>query len=175
MNRLKGVLYTDEEIDRKVKELGKQIREKYSGRNITCLCILKGASIFFADLVRELDTNIRFDFMSVSSYGSATSNTGAVQILKDLEFDIEGQHLLIVEDILDTGLTLTYIKSILSSRNPASIEICCLFDKPSRRKTEISAEYVGFSIPDEFIVGYGMDYAEKYRNLKDVCILELNA
>ena len=167
------VLFSEEQIKAKVRELAAQINEKYRGQTVVCLCILKGASIFYADLVRELDCDAQFDFMAVSSYGASTKTTGSVQIIKDMTADILDKHVLIIEDILDTGLTLHYIRDILLKRRPASIEICCLLDKPSRRRADINADYTGFVIEDRFVVGYGLDYAEHYRNLKDVCELDM--
>lgn len=156
----------EEELQEKVKELGAQITKDYEGKKLLLVSILKGSVIFMADLMRAIDTYCRIDFMSVSSYGSGVKTSGVVKIVKDLDIDIQGYDLLIVEDILDSGKTLSYIKKILLERNPNSIRICTLLDKPERRQVpEIAADYMGFEIPDEFVVGYGLDYAETYRNL----------
>jgi len=163
---IKGVLFTEEELQNRVKELGAQITKDYQGKNLLLVSILKGSVIFMADLMRAIDLHCRIDFMSVSSYGSGVKTTGVVKIVKDLDIDISGYDLLIVEDILDSGKTLSYLKKILLERNPNSIRICTLFDKPDRREVpDIKADYKGFIIPDEFVVGYGLDYAEVYRNL----------
>ena len=165
------VLFSEEDIQKRVKELAKEISSDYEGKNIVMVCILKGSVVFFSDLVRELDTDCNFDFMVVSSYGNSTTTSGQVMILKDLSYDIENKDVIIVEDILDTGNTLSYLKKILLQRNPASLKICTFLDKPSRRTADISADYVGYKIPDEFVIGYGMDYAELYRNLPFVGVL----
>ncbi len=160
------VLLTEEQLQTKVKELGRQITEDYRGKNLLLVSVLKGSVVFMADLMRAIDTYCRIDFMSVSSYGSGVKTSGVVKIVKDLDIDIRGYDLLIVEDILDSGKTLSYIKKILSERGPRSIRICTLLDKPERREvSDIWADYKGFEIPDEFVVGYGLDYAESYRNL----------
>ncbi len=166
------IMYSEKEVADKVKELAATITRDYKGEELLVVGILKGAFIFMADLVRKIDLPLAVDFMSVSSYGSSTVSSGEVRINKDLDYSIKGKNVLIVEDIVDTGLTLNYIKGILQKREPKSIKICCLLDKPSRRKADISPEYIGYSIPDEFIVGYGLDYAEKYRNYPAVCILK---
>lgn len=172
---LVDIMYTKTQIEEKVKELGARITNDYKNEEILLIGILKGAFIFMADLVRSIDLPLEVDFMSVSSYGMSTVSSGEVKINKDLDYSIKGKNVLIVEDIVDTGLTLNYIKGILQKREPKSVKICCLLDKPSRRKADISPEYIGFSIPDEFIVGYGLDYAEKYRNYPAVCILKPEA
>lgn len=167
-------LIGEEELQQKVRELGAQITKDYAGKNLLLVSILKGSVVFMADLMRAIDTYCRIDFMSVSSYGSGVKTSGAVKIVKDLDIDIQGYDLLIVEDILDSGKTLSYIKKILVERNPNSIRICTLLDKPERRQVpDIKADYMGFVIPDEFVVGYGLDYAEAYRNLP--CIGALKA
>lgn len=173
MQKIKKILISEAEIKNRVKELAAKISEDYKGKTITLICILSGASVFFADLVRELDLDVRFEFMSVSSYGSGTVSSGEVKILKDVNHPIVGQDVIIVEDIIDSGCTLSFLKRVLEQRNPASIKVCTILDKPSRRKVDFKGEYVGFEIPDEFVVGYGLDYDGKYRNLKDVCVLEL--
>jgi len=166
------ILFDREQVMTRVKELGQEITNDYQGKNLLVVGILKGAFIFMADLVREIDLPLEIDFMDVSSYGVSTVSSGEVRIVKDLDYSIRKKDVLIIEDIVDTGLTLHYIKEILKKRGPRSIKICCLLDKPSRRKAEIIPEYVGFSIPDNFIVGYGLDYAEQYRNYPAVCILK---
>lgn len=165
------ILLTEEQIQARVRELGQEISRDYQGRRVHLVGILKGAVIFLADLVRHLSVDLEVDFMAVSSYGKGSSSSGAVQILKDLDRPIEGQHVLIVEDIVDTGLTLRYLMENLKARNPASLKICALLDKPDRRKVEIEADYVGFRIPDRFVVGYGLDYAECYRGLPYIGVL----
>ena len=164
-NDIKEVYFTAQEIDKIVKRLGKQISEDYKDKNLLLVSILKGSVIFMADLMRSIDIPCRIDFMSVSSYGSGVKTSGIVKIQKDLDLNLEGYDLLIVEDILDSGKTLYYVRDMLRTRNPASIKICTLFDKPDRREADIHADYSGSLVPDEFIVGYGLDYDEKYRNL----------
>jgi hypoxanthine phosphoribosyltransferase len=166
------ILYDREQVMARVKELAQEITKDYADKNLLVVGILKGAFIFMADLVREIDLPLEIDFMDVSSYGVSTVSSGEVRIIKDLDYSIRDKDVLIVEDIVDTGLTLQYIKEILAKRGPRSIGICCLLDKPSRRKAAINPEYVGFAIPDEFIVGYGLDYAEQYRHYPAVCILK---
>ncbi|MEN6389900.1 MAG: hypoxanthine phosphoribosyltransferase [Syntrophomonas sp.] len=166
------VLFDREELKNKVAELGSKITEEYRGREVLVVGILKGAFIFMADLIREIQIPLEIDFMDVSSYGISTSSSGEVRIIKDLENSIQDKDVLIVEDIIDTGLTLKYITEILKTRNPRSVKVCCMLDKPSRRKTDIQADYVGFTIPDRFVVGYGLDYAEQYRNYPAVCVLK---
>jgi len=173
MQKIKSVLIAEEDIKKRVSEIAREISRDYKGETVTLICILSGASIFFADLVRELDLDVRFEFMSVSSYGSGTVSSGEVKILKDVNHPIAGHHVIIVEDIIDSGCTLSYLKRVLMQRDPKSIKVCTVLDKPSRRKVDFKGDYVGFEIPDEFVIGYGLDYDGKYRNLKDVCILEL--
>lgn len=166
------IMYSESEVMAKIEELGKKITHDYQGKNLLVVGILKGAFIFMADLVRKIDLPVEIDFMSVSSYGTSTVSSGEVRIVKDLDHSIKDKDVLIIEDIVDTGLTLKYIKEILNKREPKSVKVCCLLDKPSRRTADMVPEYVGFTIPDEFIVGYGLDYAEKYRNYPAVCILK---
>ena len=173
MEKIAKILIPEKDIKKRAKELAADISRDYKGEAVTLICILSGASIFFADLVRELDLDVRFEFMSVSSYGSGTVSSGEVKILKDVSYPIAGRHVIIVEDIIDSGCTLSYLKRVLEQREPASIRVCTILDKPSRRKVDFKGEYVGFEIPDEFVVGYGLDYDGKYRNLKDVCVLTL--
>ena len=169
---IKEVLFSEEDIKAIVKRLGAQISEDYKDRKLLMVSVLKGSVMIMADLMREITIPCEIDFMSVSSYGNDTKTSGIVRILKDLDRNIEGYDLLIVEDILDSGKTLSYIQDILSARKPNSIRICTLFDKPDRRQVDLNAEYIGTVVPDEFIVGYGLDYAEKYRNLPFVGILK---
>ena len=166
------ILYTEEELRRRVKELGAQITADYTGRRPILASVLRGSYIFMADLTRAIDLDVTVDFMAVSSYGAGTVSSGQVEIKKDLSDTIEGRDLIIVEDILDSGNTLYYLMDVLRARRPASIRICALMDKPERRTKPITADYVGFTIPDAFIVGYGLDYAERYRNLPYVGVLK---
>lgn len=166
------ILLDETRIKERVLQLGQQITRDYQGKNILTVGILKGAMIFLADLVRNIEVPTFFDFMAVSSYGTGTVSSGAVRILKDLDRSIEGRHVIIVEDIVDTGLTLQYLVENMKARGPASLKICTLLDKPSRRKVEVSVDYNGFSIPDEFVVGYGLDYNECYRNLPYIAVLK---
>lgn len=165
-------LVNEEELREKVTELGRQISHDYEGKSLLLVSVLKGSVVFMADLMRAITIPARIDFMSVSSYGSGTKSRGVVKIVKDLDIPLEGYDLLIVEDILDSGNTLSYLKEILSSRGPKSIRICTLLDKPERRTADIAADYVGFAVPDEFVVGYGLDYDEKYRNLPFIGVLK---
>lgn len=169
---IKHILVTEEEIRVKVEELGKKITEEYRGRSLILVGVLKGANVFMSDLMRKIDMGIEIDFISVSSYGSSTESSGVVRILKDLDTEIQGKDVVIVEDIIDSGLTLNYLVGNFKSRKPASVKICTLLDKPERRKVDIKIDYRGFVIPDEFIVGYGIDYAEGYRNLPYIASLK---
>ena len=166
------ILYTEEDLRKRVKELGCQITADYAGREPLLISVLRGAYIFMADLTRSINLDVTVDFMSVSSYGAGTVSSGQVEIKKDLSASIEGRDLIIVEDILDSGNTLYYLINVLRARKPASVRICTLMDKPERRNKPIKADYVGFTIPDAFVVGYGLDYAEKYRNLPYVGVLK---
>ena len=166
------VLYSEEELKAKCAEMGAQITKDYAGKNLLLVTVLKGAVVYFTDLMRAIDLPCTIDFMIVSSYGSGVKTSGVVKIVKDLDTDLTGMDLLIVEDILDTGLTLSYLKDMLAARNPASIRIATLLDKPDRRKADIKADYIGYRVPDEFVVGYGLDYDEKYRNLPYVGVLK---
>lgn len=162
-----------DQIHARIQEMGARIGKDYSTDHpLVMICILKGACIFLADLIRAIPRDVRIEFMGISSYGKQKSSSGEVRVMKDLDASIEGADILIVEDILDTGITLTYLKHVLAQRNPRTLEIVTLLDKPERRQRPVDVKYVGFQIPDEFVVGYGLDYAEKYRNLKDICILE---
>ena len=169
---VESILYSEEQLRQRVKELGAQITADYAGKEPVLASVLRGSYIFMADLTRAIDLPVTVDFMAVSSYGAGTKSSGQVEIKKDLSDSIEGRDLIIVEDILDSGNTLFYLMEILKARKPASIRICTLMDKPDRRTQPIVADYVGFTIPDAFVVGYGLDYAEKYRNLPYVGILK---
>lgn len=171
---IERVLLSEEQIKTKVLELGQKISRDYEGKNLMLISILKGSIVFMSDLMRSITTRCQIDFLAVSSYGSGTKTTGEVKIIKDLDDSLEGFDIVIVEDILDSGMTLHYVMNLLKNRNPASINICTLLDKPSRRKVQVQAKYVGFEVPDEFVVGYGLDYAQKYRNLPFVGILKPN-
>ncbi len=171
-NDIKKVLYSEEELNKVVAGLGAQISEDYKDRNLLMVSVLKGSIVFMSDLMRAVTIPCEIDFMAVSSYGNKTKSSGTVRILKDLDRDISGYDVLLVEDILDSGKTLNYLIDVLYARNPASIRICTLFDKPERREVDIFADYKGLSVPDEFIVGYGLDFAEKYRNLPYIGILK---
>ena len=166
------ILFTEEQLQKRVAELGAQITADYAGKNPVLASVLRGSYIFMADLTRQIKLPLTVDFMAVSSYGSGTTSSGQVEIKKDLSDSIEGRDLLIVEDILDSGNTLYYLQRILNARHPASIKICTLLDKPERRAKPIEADYKGFTIPDAFVVGYGLDYNEKYRNLPYIGILK---
>ena len=169
---IERVLITEEEISKIVKGLGKQISADYEGKEPILITVLKGAFVFMADLVREVTIPCTLDFMAVSSYGSGTESSGKVKIIKDLDTNIEGKDVIIVEDILDSGVTLSHLIELLNARKPNSIKICTLFHKPERQKVQLDVAYKGTIVPNEFIVGYGLDYAEKYRNLPDVCVLK---
>ena len=167
------VLFDEQQIRERISQIGRQINADYGGQEVLVVGILKGAFIFMADLVRELELPVKIDFLQVSSYGKATISSGEIHIKKELDDAIEGKHVLIVEDIIDTGITLSRICEILQTRNPASLKICCLLDKPSRRQvTTIRPDYVGFSIDDHFVVGWGLDYDQQYRQLPVVGILD---
>ena len=169
------ILFDEHTLANTVERLGTQISRDYQGQELLVICILKGASVFMADLIRKIDLPIQIDFMAVSSYGHSTQSSGVVKINKDLDTDIENRHILIVEDIIDSGLTLKYLSENLQSRRPKSLKICTLLDKPERRKTHLNIDYTGFEIPDVFIVGYGIDYAEHYRNLPYIGVISPNA
>lgn len=171
-NDIKEILITEEQIKAKTKELGEAITKYYKGKDLVIVGVLKGCVIFLSDLVREIDLPLTMDFMVVSSYGHSTKSSGVVRIIKDLEKDIQGKDVLIVEDIVDSGLTLSYLMEYLKTRNANSVKVCSLLDKPERRKSQVEIEFVGFQIPDEFVIGYGLDYAEVYRNLPFVGILK---
>ncbi|MBR2831390.1 MAG: hypoxanthine phosphoribosyltransferase [Oscillospiraceae bacterium] len=171
-NDFEKIIYDTETLKARIAEMGKTITADYLDKDPIVIGVLKGAFVFMADLIRAIDTPCEVEFLGVSSYGSGTTTTGAVEITRDLGKDIEGRHVIIVEDILDSGVTLAYLKKYLANRCPASIRICTLLDKPARRQADITPDYVGFTCPDEFIVGFGLDYAERYRNLPYIAILK---
>ena len=166
------VLFSEEQIQDRIKELGAQITRDYAGRNPLLIGVLKGACFFLSDLLRSIDTRLSIEFMAISSYGSSTRTSGEVRIMKDLDVPIEGRDILVVEDIVDTGLTLTYLLENLKSRGAASVKLAALLDKHDRREKEVPIDYLGFQIPDAFVVGYGLDYAERYRNLPFIAVLK---
>lgn len=172
LNDIQSVLFSQEDLQAAVARLGKQISHDYKDKNLLLVSILKGSIVFMSDIMRNIDIPCRIDFMAVSSYGAGIKSSGTVKIIKDLDIPLEGYDLLIVEDILDSGRTLSSLMDILSTRKPRSIEICTLFDKPERREADVYAKYIGAQVPDAFIVGYGLDYDEKYRNLPFVGILK---
>lgn len=159
------VLIPREEVEKRIVELGKKITEDYKGKDLVCIGLLKGSVMFMSDLIKTIDLDICIDFMKVSSYGGGMDSTGVVKILKDVDRDVTGKDVLLVEDIIDTGLTIANVKEFIGNKQPASVKVCTLLDKPSRRKIDVKGDYVGFEIPDEFVVGYGLDLDEKYRNL----------
>lgn len=166
------VLYTKEEIAERVARLAQQISTDYQGRCPLLLGILKGSFVFMADLIRLLQIPVEIDFISLSSYGSAKVTSGKVKVVQGLRYPVKGRDILVIEDIVDTGLTLSFFMDYLRKKKPLSLKLCALFDKPSRRKTLVSIDYIGFTVPDKFLVGYGLDYNEKFRHLPDLCILE---
>lgn len=169
---IEKVLFSEEQLRARIQELGAQITKDYAGEELVLVCILRGSYIFMADLSRAIDLPLSADFIALSSYGAGTSSSGQVELRKDLSDPVEGKHLLIVEDILDSGNTLYYLTNLLKTRHPASVRICTLLNKPERREKDIHPDYVGFTIPDAFVVGYGLDYAEKYRNLPYIGVLK---
>lgn len=171
-NDIKEVLYSEDELRDRVRQMGAKISNDYSGKELILIGVLKGSVIFMADLLKEITIPCKMDFMAVSSYGNSTETSGVVRILKDLDFEIQGKDILIVEDIIDSGVTLKYLMKYLSARKPNSLEIVCLLNKPDRRKVDIDVKYLGYDVPDHFLVGYGLDFAEKYRNLPYVGILK---
>ena len=169
---IQEVLFSQQQLEERVSQIAQEITRDYAGQEIVLISVLRGSFVFMADLCRRIDLPCTIDFMSVSSYGSGTSSTGQVQITKDLSGDISGKHILVVEDILDSGNTLSYLLKLLEQRKPASIRLCTLLDKPDRRVKPVEVHYSGFTIPDAFVVGYGLDYAEHYRNLPYIGILK---
>jgi hypoxanthine phosphoribosyltransferase len=172
MPDVKEVLIPSSDIQEKLTEIGERITEEYKGKRLLLVGVLRGAVIVLGDLMRKIDLPCEIDFMDISSYGTGTSSSGVVRILKDLEEDITDRHVLVVEDIIDTGLTVSYLLRSLQARKPASLEIFALLSKPSRRRVELDVKYLGFEVPDEFVVGYGLDFAGAYRNLPDICVLK---
>lgn len=172
LNDIKHVLLSEEQLDKKVSELGAKISKDYKGKNLLVISVLKGAAVFMSDLIRKITIPCQIDFMAASSYGKATKTSGSLKILKDLDIDVSGYDILIVEDILDSGVTLSKIIELLKSRNAKSIAVCALLTKPARRQVEVPLEYEGFVVPDEFVVGYGLDYSEHYRNLPFIGVLK---
>lgn len=166
------VLLSEEEVDEKIRALGDQISKDYAGKSIHLICVLRGGVFITCELAKRITVPVTMDFMSVSSYGDSTESSGRVKIVKDLDDSIEGKEVLIVEDIIDSGRTLSYLIELLASRKPNSIRLCTLLDKPERRVTDVKVDYVGFNIPDEFVIGYGLDYAQKYRNLPFIGVVE---
>ena len=166
------VMISEQDVDAKIAEIGKQISEDYAGKEVHLVCILKGSVFFTCELAKRITVPVTLDFMSVSSYGDGTVSTGRVKIAKDLDETLEGKHVIVIEDIIDSGNTLYYLMDVLAMRNPASLKLCTLLDKPDRRVRDVKVDYVGFAIPDEFVVGYGLDYAQKYRNLPYVGVGE---
>ena len=166
------VLVSEKEVDERIEYLGKQISKDYEGRQVHLICILKGGAFFMCELAKRITVPVSIDYMSVSSYGNRTSSSGVVRIAKDLDESIEGKDVLIVEDIIDSGRTLYYLMETLRQRHPKSLHLCTLLDKPERREKDVKVDYVGFEIPDEFVVGYGLDYAQKYRNLPYIGVVE---
>lgn len=167
-----NVLISEETVDAKIKEIGEKISKEYEGQQVHLLCILKGSVFFTCELAKRITVPVTMDFMSVSSYGDGTSSSGVVRIAKDLDESIEGKNVIVIEDIIDSGRTLSYLLEILQKRNPRSMKLCTLLDKPDRRVRDVKVDYVGFEIPDEFVVGYGLDYAQKYRNLPYIGVVE---
>ena len=166
------VLVSEEDVDRRIEELGKQISEDYAGKQVHLICVLKGGVFFLCELAKRITIPVSLDFMSVGSYGDGTQSSGIVKITKDLDESLEGKEVLVVEDIIDSGNTLYYLLDVLKKRGPKSMRLCTLLDQPDRREKDVKVDYVGFEIPDEFVVGYGLDYAQKYRNLPYIGVVE---
>lgn len=171
---IEKVVFSEEELKKRIAELGKEITEDYKDvkETIYCVGILKGAVVFYTDLVRNINLPVHFDFMIASSYGNGTESSGSVKILKDLDYDVEGKHLIIIEDIIDSGTTMNYLMKYFRERKPKSVKLCSLLSKPSRRTVDVNIDYCGYTVPDEFLVGYGLDCAEKYRNLSYIGVLK---
>ena len=167
-----SVLISEQDVDARIAEIGAQISKDYEGKQVHLICILKGSVYFTCELAKRITVPVSMDFMSVSSYGDGTSSSGIVKIAKDLDESIEGKDVIVIEDIIDSGRTLSYLLEILQKRNPSSLKLCTLLDKPDRRVKDVKVDYVGFAIPDEFVVGYGLDYAQKYRNLPYIGVVE---
>jgi hypoxanthine phosphoribosyltransferase len=172
LDHVERVLITEAQMRERILELGAQISADYQGKDLVVVGILKGAALFTSDLFRAITIPAELDFMRISSYGASTKSTGVHRVLLDLDYTLEGRHVLIVEDIVDTGLTIKFLREYLGQRSPASLKVASLLDKPSRRKVEVTVDYRGFEVPDYFVVGNGLDYAEKYRNLREICVLK---
>ena len=168
------ILVSEEDVDKRIEELGKEISKVYGDEPVHLICVLKGGVFFMCELAKRITSPVTMDFMSVSSYGSDTKSSGIVKIIKDLDESIKGKNVLVVEDIIDSGRTLSYLLEILKSRDPKSLRLCTLLDKPERRVVEVDVDYVGFEIPDEFVIGYGLDYDQRYRNLPYIGVVELD-
>lgn len=168
------VMLTEEEVNKRISDLGKKISEDYAGKELHLVCVLKGGSFFMCELAKRITVPVTLDFMSVSSYGGDTKSSGVVKIVKDLDESLKGKNVLVVEDIVDSGRTLSYLLELLDQRGPESLKLCTLLDKPDRRVTDVKVDYTGFVIPDEFVVGYGLDYDQKYRNLPYIGVVEFN-
>ncbi len=168
------VMFTEEEVDRRIQEIGDQITADYAGKQIHMVCVLKGGAFFMCELAKRIKLDVSLDFMSASSYGSGTESSGLVKIVKDLDEPLKGKHVIVVEDIVDSGRTLSYLLKMLSERGPESLRLCTLLDKPSRRVTDVDVTYTGFKIPDEFVVGYGLDYDQMYRNLPYIGVVKFD-
>ncbi len=168
------IMLPEEKVDAKIKEIGEKISHDYAGKQVHLVCVLKGGSFFMCELAKRITIPVSFDFMSVSSYGGDTKSSGVVKIVKDLDEPLEGKHVIIVEDIVDSGRTLSYLKELLNQRGPASLAVCTLLDKPERRVVDVNVDYSGFNIPDEFVVGYGLDYDQKYRNLPYIGVVRFD-
>ncbi|MEG1509147.1 MAG: hypoxanthine phosphoribosyltransferase [Clostridia bacterium] len=172
MQDIEKVLISKEQLQKRIEAIAQDISVDFKGEEVLFVCILRGSAIFFADLIRKVkDCDVKIDFMAISSYGAGATSSGEVKMIKDLNTRIEGMNVIVVEDIIDSGRTLKYLKQLLWARNPKDLKICTLLDKPLRREVELEGDYVGFTIPNEFVVGYGLDYAERYRNLEEVCVL----
>lgn len=169
-----SVMISEEEIDQKIRQMGEQISKEYEGKELHMICVLRGGVFFMCELAKHITIPVSLDFMSVSSYGSDTKSSGVVKIVKDLDDSIKGKHVLVVEDIIDSGRTLSYLMELLRDREPASLKLCTLLDKPDRRVVDVNVDYTGYRIPDAFVVGYGLDYAQKYRNLPYIGVVELS-
>lgn len=167
-----SVLISEKEVEERIQQLADQITEEYAGKEVHLICVLKGSIFFTCELAKRIPLPVTFDFMSVSSYGNQTESSGRVKIVKDLDESIDGKNVIVVEDIIDSGRTLSYLMDLLNARKPASLKLCTLLDKPDRRVTDVSVDYVGFVIPDKFVIGYGLDYAQKYRNLPYIGVIE---
>ena len=174
MNHQIEVLLSEEEVDRRINEIGEQITKDYEGKTVHLLCVLKGGSFFMCELAKRISVPVSLDFMSVSSYGKDTKSSGVVKIVKDLDESIKGKDVLVVEDIVDSGRTLSYLMELLAAREPASLRLCTLLDKPERRVVDVNVDYTGFQVPDEFVVGYGLDYDQLYRNLPYIGVVKFD-